>query len=283
MSSRVRIFTDSTCDLNEELLERYQIEIVPLYVIFEEDSYQDRVNIFASQLFDLVAHTGKLPKTAAPSPIDFERAFAPYIEAGEDIVYIGLSSELSSTIQNAVIAAGNFPEDRITVIDSRTLSTGIGILVLKAAQAALDGHSRTEIQSLVMTLTDKIEVSFIIDTLEYLHKGGRCSSLQHFIGSLLKIRPIVQLIDGKMQLTDKVRGKREKALNQLLENALEMKDDLDTDFMFITHAVAAEEAAFVKEQFEKRTDIKNVYITETGCVISSHCGPHTLGIVFAKK
>jgi DegV family protein with EDD domain len=281
--SRVRIFTDSTSDLPEELLQRYQIEVVPLYVIFEEQSYQDRVDIHAEQLFDFVAHTGKLPKTAAPSPDDFERAFAPFIEADEDIVFIGLSSELSSTIQNAMIAAGSFPDGRIRVIDSRNLSTGIGVLVVKAAQAALEGRSPSEIQAIVTSFFDKIEVSFIIDTLEYLHKGGRCSGVQAFLGSLLKIRPIVKVIDGSMQLTDKVRGKREKALNQLLENALAFKDDMDTDFMFITHAQAHDEAAYVKEQFELHTKVKSVFLSETGCVVSSHCGPHTLGIVFAKK
>ncbi|CAN7561800.1 DegV family protein [Paenibacillus sp. LjRoot153] len=281
--SRVRIFTDSTCDLNDELLRHYQIEVVPLYVIFEEQSFKDRVHINANQLFELVTQTGKLPKTAAPSPGDFEHAFAPFIEADEDIVYIGLSSELSSTIQNAMIAAGSFPDGRIRVIDSRNLSTGIGVLVVKAAHAALEGRSSSEIQTIVTSFIDKIEVSFIIDTLEYLHKGGRCSSVQAFFGSLLKIRPIVQVIHGAMQLTDKIRGKREKALKQLLVNALAFKDDMDTDFMFITHAQAYEEAAYVKEQFELHTNVKNVFLTETGCVVSSHCGPHTLGIVFAKK
>ncbi|OCT14329.1 fatty acid-binding protein DegV [Paenibacillus pectinilyticus] len=281
--SRVRIFTDSTCDLSEELLQRFQIEVVPLYVIFEEQSYQDRVNINAQQLFDFVTHTGKLPKTAAPAPIDFEKAFAPFIEAGEDIVYIGLSSELSSTIQNAAIAAGSFPDGRILVIDSRNLSTGIGVLVVKAAQAALEGRNQAEIKAIIEPVIGKIEVSFIIDTLDYLHKGGRCSSVQAFIGSLLKIRPIVTVIGGAMQLTDKVRGKREKALNQLLQNALAFKDEMDTDFMFITHAQAHEEAAYVKQQFELHTNVKNVFLTETGCVVSSHCGPHTVGIVFAKK
>ncbi|WNR42200.1 DegV family protein [Paenibacillus roseipurpureus] len=281
--SRVRIFTDSTCDLHAELLQRFQIEVVPLYVIFEEQTYKDGVTVNAMQLFDLVEQQDKLPKTAAPSPLDFEHAFGPVIAEGDDIVYIGLSSELSSTFQNAVIAAGSFPDDRITVIDSRTLSTGIGILVLKAAQAALEGRSREEIQALIEPMTAKMEVSFIIDTLEYLHKGGRCSSVQAFIGSLLKIRPIVKVINGTMTLTHKVRGKREKALQQLLDQALAMKEELDTDFMFITHAQALDEALYVKEQFELHTQVKNVYITETGCVISSHCGPQTLGIVFAKK
>lgn len=280
---QVRIFTDSTCDLSDELIQRYDIGKVPLYVVFDDQSYKDGVSIKPDKLFERVEGNGKLPKTAAPSPIDFERAFEGVIQAGDDIVYIGLSSELSATIQNASIAAASFPDDRVTVIDSRNLSTGIGLLVLKAAQAARDGKSSGEIRSLVESLRSRIEVEFIIDTLEYLHKGGRCSSVQHFIGSLLKIRPVVKVLDGAMTLTDKVRGKREKALAQLLNNALALKDEMDTEFLFVTHAMAEEEAAYIKEQIEQQTSVKQVYITETGCVVSSHCGPRTVGIVFAKK
>ncbi|UKS29075.1 DegV family protein [Paenibacillus sp. HWE-109] len=281
--TRVRICTDSTCDLSDELLQGYQIVSVPLYVIFEDQSYQDGVSIKADRLYELVEQTGKLPKTAAPSPADFERAFAPIIGSGDEIVYIGLSSELSSTVQNAAIAAANYPDGKVTVIDSRNLSTGIGLLVLKAAQAARDGQSSKEITEMVMSLTAKIEVEFIIDTLEYLHKGGRCSSVQHFLGSLLKIRPLVKVIDGAMTSTDKVRGKREKALDQLLNNALKHKDNMNTDFLFVTHSSAADEAAYVKQQIERHTRVKQVFITDTGCVVSSHCGPRTVGIVFAKN
>lgn len=154
-----------------------------------------------------------MPKTAAPSPIDFERAFERAMQSEEDVVYIGLSSELSSTIQNASLAAASFPDDRVTVIDSRTLSTGIGLLVLKAAHAAQEGKSSAEIKTLIESFRSHIEVAFIIDTLEYLHKGGRCSSVQHFLGSLLKIRPVVKVIDGAMTLTDKVRGNGRKRFN----------------------------------------------------------------------
>ncbi|GFZ87597.1 6-phosphogluconate dehydratase [Paenibacillus marchantiophytorum] len=281
--TRVRICTDSTCDLSDELLQSYEIVSVPLYVIFGDQSYQDGVSIKADRLYKLVDQTGKLPKTAAPSPADFVRAFAPIIGSGDEIVYIGLSSELSSTVQNAAIAAANYPDGKVTVIDSRNLSTGIGLLALKAAQAARDGQSSKEITEMVMSLTAKIEVEFIIDTLEYLHKGGRCSSVQHFLGSLLKIRPIVKVIDGAMTLTDKVRGKREKALDQLLNNALKHKDNMNTDFLFVTHSSAADEAAYVKQQIEQHTRVKQVFITDTGCVVSSHCGPRTVGIVFAKN
>ncbi|MGG1517342.1 DegV family protein [Paenibacillus oryzisoli] len=281
--SRVRIFTDSTSDLGAELLRQHEIGVVPLYVVFEDETYKDGVTMHVERLFQRVAETGKLPKTAAPSPADFENAFRPVIEAGDDIVYIGLSSEVSSTYQNAKIASDAFPEGRITVIDSRSLSTGIGMLVLTAAEAAEQGKSAGEIQSIVEGMIPKIDVEFIIDTLEFLHKGGRCSSVQHYIGSLLKIRPVVKVIDGAMTLTDKVRGKREKVLAQLLDNTLVNIDAMNTSFMFITHAKAAEEAEYVKQRIEELTGMNRVYVTEAGCVISSHCGPQTVGIVYAKK
>ncbi|MFC5453010.1 DegV family protein [Paenibacillus aestuarii] len=281
--SRIQIFTDSTCDLSEELKQAFQIEVVPLYVVFESESYQDGTTIQPKRLFELVTQTGKLPKTAAPSPADFEQAFAPYVEAGDDVVYIGLSTELSSTVQNAKVAASQFADGRVTVIDSRNLSTGIGLLVLKAAQAVQEGKSVDQIAELVEAHAAKIEVEFIIDTLEYLHKGGRCSSVQAFLGSLLKIRPVVKVINGAMMLTDKVRGKRDKALAQLLNNALAYADNMDEDFLFVTHAVASDEAAYLKKEIEQRAKVKRVVITEAGCVISSHCGPQTVGIVFAKK
>ncbi|MEW9698756.1 DegV family protein [Paenibacillus sp. SI8] len=281
--SRVYIFTDSTNDLNEELLHKYDIQVVPLYVIFEDESYRDGVTIKPEKLYERVDQTGKLPKTAAPSPIDFEQAFAPYIEAGNRIVYIGLSSKLSSTIQNATLASTQFEEGCVTVIDSRNLSTGIGLLILKAAKAAKEGLDAKQIQALIEPVVNKIEVEFVIDTLEYLHKGGRCSSVQAALGSLLKIRPLVKVMDGAMTLTDKVRGKREKALDLLLNNALSQRNQIDDEFLFITHSMAAEEAAYLKREIERQTNVKQVCITETGCVISSHCGPRTVGIVFAKK
>ncbi|UJF35906.1 DegV family protein [Paenibacillus hexagrammi] len=281
--SRIQIFTDSTCDLSLELTQRYQIGMVPLYVNFGEDTYKDGVTMKPARLFDIVASSGKLPKTAAPSPNDFYEAFAPHVARGEQVVYIGLSAELSSTIQNASLAASQFEEGQVTVIDSRNLSTGIGLLVLKAAHAAEAGSSVQEIKELIEGMTSKIEVEFIIDTLDYLHKGGRCTSLQAFIGSLLKIRPIVKVVNGAMILTDKVRGKREKALEQLLANALAQKEQMDEQVLFVTHAMAEEEANYVKRQIEQHTTVKEVMVTDTGCVVSSHCGPHTVGIVFAKK
>ncbi|WP_405082656.1 DegV family protein [Paenibacillus chitinolyticus] len=279
----IKMFTDSTNDLNPHYLKENEIGVVPLYVVFGDDSYRDGVDITPEVLYRKVEQSGKLPKTAAPSPADFEKAFRPHIEQGFDIVYIGLSSEVSSTYQNAVLTSDLFPEGRITVIDSRNLATGIGILICKAVEAAKQGRSAAEIEAMVKSFIPKVSTEFIIDTLDYLHKGGRCTSLQAFFGSLLKIRPVVQVKDGSMILTSKVRGKREKALEQLVDNALAFKHEMDPDVLFVTHSMAQEEAELVRARLLQETGVKRIEITETGCVISSHCGPQTVGIVFIKS
>lgn len=281
--ARIRVFSDSTCDLPTSLREEHQIGIVPLYVTFGEDAYRDGVEMHPIKLYQKVDETGSLPKTSAPSPGDFIQAFAPAIEAGDDIIYIGLSSGLSSTCQNARIAADEFPEGRIRVVDSLNLSTGIGQLVMKAVRAAEAGKSLAEIEQLVISAREKVETEFIIDTLDYLYKGGRCSALQNFFGSLFKIRPVVKVVNGKMILASKIRGKREKSLDQLLQNALNLKDEMDNEIIFVTHSLADEEAVQVQAVLQRETNAKQVIVSETGCVIASHCGPQTVGIVFSRK
>ncbi|GIP37189.1 DegV family protein [Paenibacillus sp. J31TS4] len=279
---QVKLFADSTCDLGAELIERYEISIVPLYVVFEDRTYKDGVDIVPSELFRLVEAKGTLPKTAAPSPADFMEKFAPYIEQGRDILYISLSSELSSTNQNARIAAGQFPEGRISVIDSRNLTTGIGLLLLRAARLAEQGASLAAITEEVNALRGKVETQFVIDTLDYLHKGGRMSGLASFIGSLLKIRPIVKVTDGKLGLHAKVRGKREKAIDQMLSEMLADRDAIDPETAFVAHAADPETAVEIRELLLQK-GFRHVLLAEAGCVISSHCGPRTVGVILMRR
>ena len=278
--NKIKIFTDSTSDLAKEQIVRYGIGIVPLYVNFDQETYKDGTELQADHLFRMVEEKQKLPKTASPSPADFIAAFEPFITGGYDILYIGLSSELSSTCQNASIAADEFAWGRIRVFDSLNLSSGIGLQVMKASKAAESGKSMAQIEAMLDSLRPKVETEFIIDTLDYLYMGGRCSSLQHFFGNMLKIRPVVKVVEGKMILASKIRGKREKALQQLLDNALANKDQMDKELVFVTHAKAEEEALYLKEQLLKETGAEDVVITEAGCVISSHCGPQTVGILY---
>jgi len=278
----IRIFSDSTSDLPAELIEQYGIGIVPLYVVFEDQTYRDGVDLTPSQLFDKVARQGKLPKSAAPSPADFGQAFAPYIEKGERILYISLSSELSSTYQNARIAADDFDPGSVTVFDSLNLSTAIGIQVLQAARLAEAGLEIDEIVRRLERMRPEVETEFAIDTLEYLHKGGRCSGMQNLIGSLLSIRPIIKVNDGKMTPAYKVRGKREKAIDKMLQNLLVNKDRIDGPVV-VVNAHAEKDAIQMREFILRETNVTEVLMPSAGCVISTHCGPGTIGLMYAKK
>lgn len=280
--SNVKIFTDSTSDLTPEILKDLDISVVPLYVNFDEHSFIDGVNITTKELYEKIEEEGKLPKTAASSPANFHNAFKPFIDEGKDIVFIGLSSELSSHLQNASIAAGEFPEGRIHIVDSLNLSSAIGLLVMKAADFAAKGMSAGEVAEKTRQLVPKVKTAFVIDTLDYLHKGGRCSAIQSFVGGMLKVRPIVKVVDGKMILGQKLMGKREKALNTMLNNVIKDKDNIDTDRVMVTHSIS-DDADYLKAELSKNINAKEIIVTQAGCVISSHCGPNTIGILYIEK
>ncbi|HQI15752.1 MAG TPA: DegV family protein [Bacillota bacterium] len=279
----VRVMSDSTCDLSPELTEKHGISIVPLYVIFNGDSYRDGIDIKTDELYKIVERLNILPRTSAPSPSDFCKAFSNYIEKGEDIIYIGLSSELSATVQNARIAAQEFPEGRIEVIDSRNLSTGIGLLVMKAVDFAEKGLGVSEIAENIRGLVPQVRTRFVINTLDYLCKGGRCTALESFIGGLLNIRPIIAVEEGRMILEEKIRGKKEKALKSMLENTLADRDIIDTRRVFVTHSLAEEEAVYLKSVLEQRLEGTEIITASAGCVISSHCGRGTTGILYMRS
>jgi DegV family protein with EDD domain len=281
--SNIKIFTDSTSDLSQELIEQYDISIIPLYVNFGEKSYKDGVEITAEELFKKVDEYNRLPMTSAPSPSDFHDAFKPFIDQGKDILYIGLSSKLSSTIQNANIAAGEFPENRLSIIDSLNVSLGIGLLVLKAADYARKGMTLKEISSIIQEKVSKLRVFFIIDTLEYLQKGGRCSSLQSLVGGILKIKPVIKMEDGKVILWEKLRGKREKGLAELISKVLKDKDKIDLERIVLAHSMCFGDAVYIKTELKAKLNANQILIGNTGCVISSHCGPKTVGIIYMIK
>lgn len=279
--NKVKLFTDSTCDLSDQLLTQNNIAVVPLYITFDQASYKDRVDMTTEELYSKVDELDMLPKTSAPTPVDFFDAFKPYINEGYDIVYIGLSSKLSSTIQNAYLAAQQFQEGRVQVIDSLNLSTGIGILVLKAADMLKAGLTSAEIADSIRQLVPKVQTAFTIDTFEYLYKGGRCTAIQGLIGGMLKIKPITKLEDGKIILADKQRG-RKKALAALLDDINENIGALDEARVFVTHSMAEEDAAYLEQELQAM-GVKNILTTSAGCVISSHCGKETIGIIYLIK
>jgi DegV family protein with EDD domain len=276
----MEIFTDSCADLSPELIKRFKIHVVPLGVILGENTYSDGVDISPQQLFDQVKVVGKLPTTSAPSQGAFMQAFSPFDSA----IYIGISSKLSASHQNALVAANNLPGKDIRVVDSLNLSTGIGLLVLKAAELRDEGKTIDDIEKTIQNLTARVNTSFVIDTLDYLFMGGRCTSMEHLMGSLLKIRPVIEVLpDGTMDVKEKISGSRKKALDSMLVDFKRKLPNIDLDRVFITHPNSDEDALYLKEELLKLAPIKEVCITHAGSTISSHCGPNCIGILFMSK
>ncbi|HEX2978775.1 MAG TPA: DegV family protein, partial [Anaerolineaceae bacterium] len=272
----VHIFSDSTSDLSPELLERFGVRIIPLSVFIAGKTYQDRVDITPQQLFDLVETQKQLPKTSAPAVSEFIHLFDT---PSGDNIYIGISSKLSGTVQNAILAAQAPEGARTRVIDSLNLSTGIGLLVLRAAEAAQNGCTAAQIENDILATVPKVRTSFVIDTLEYLHKGGRCTTLQSIASSLLKIRPVIEVRpDGTLGIKDKVRGSRSKALQSMLDDFKKNLPKIDPHRVFITHTGCDADAEFLQSEIQKMLPAAEVCITTAGSVIASHCGPDTIGI-----
>jgi DegV family protein with EDD domain len=281
--TKIKLFTDSTCDLTDELLEKYDISVVPLYVHFNEDAFKDRVEINTEELYKKVDQYGTLPMTAAPSPGDFYSAFKPFVDEGREILYIGISSFISSTVQNATIAKGDFENAKIEIVDTFNLSTAEGLLLFKAAEFIDKGMKLEEIAEALRDMTPRLRTSFVVDTLDYLYKGGRCSAVQHFFSSLLKIRPIIKIEDGKMTVGEKVRGKMEKALDLMIEDVLSRKGRIDSNRIFLPHSLAQSSVDYVTAVLEKELDNPEFIVSGTGCVVSSHCGKGTLGLIYLEE
>ncbi len=276
----VKIITDSTADLSETLIERYRITVVPLSVYLDGETYKDGVDIDDQKIFELVSRGGEFPKTAAPSIAEFFQVF----QGPQECFYVGISSQLSSTVANAVLAAERAGRERVRVLDSLNLSTGIGLLALKAAELAAQGRSVDEIAAAVSALVPKVRTTFIIETLEYLYLGGRCTSMENVIGSLLKIRPVVEVKpDGSLGIKSKLRGTRKKALDSLLEDFAANLESVDLQRVFITHTGCERDAEYLKEEIRRISSPGEICITLAGSVIASHCGPDTIGVLYLVK
>ena len=283
MKSNVVIMTDSTADLSKELLEIYDIHSIPLYVRFGDEIYKDGIDITTPELYQKVSVTNLLPQTAAPSPGDFYQAFKPLIDAGKDIVYIGIGSTISGTIQSARVAALEFPENRIFIIDSKNLSSGIALLVLKAKDLRDKGRSARVIYEKITDIVPKVRSQFAIQTLEYLYKGGRATGLQALMGSMLRIKPIIKVLDGKLGVDKKAFGKMSRALDMMLEEYLSLGDKIDLDYVMITHSLADKHAIYMMDIVKNKLNPKHLIESHAGCVISSHCGEGTIGILYIER
>lgn len=276
----VNILTDSTADLGQALTEKHHIQTVPLYVTLADKVYSDGVNINNTLLFQSVKDTGQLPKTSAPSVMDFQK----YFEQPGETVYIGLSSQLSATVQNALQAQETCPPGKVFVIDSLNLSTGIGLLALKACDLRDAGLEAVEIDRQVKALIPKIRTSFVVETLEYIYKGGRCSAVENLMGTFLHIRPVINVRpDGTLGVKGRTRGSRQKAFDFMLDDFRDNLPEIDLQRVFITHTGCDADADYLKQELLKIAPIQNIYITMAGSVIASHCGPDTIGILYMLK
>ena len=278
---KIKITCDSTCDLTSHLYVQNQVEVLPLGISLGDEFRQDGVNITSDELFSYVNSSGELPKTAAPSIGEYENVFRKCTDRGYRVIHISLSSELSASYQNACLAAEEV--GNVNVVDSRSLSSGSGLLVLIAAEMASSGMSAEAIVKALDQKKEYLDVSFVLQTLEYLHKGGRCSGLTSYGASVLKLRPEIQVVDGKMQVGKKYRGELERSIFAYIRGRLEGKSDIDHRRIFITHSgVPQHLVEKVKELVKELQPFQEVIESRAGCAISSHCGPNCLGVLFFK-
>ena len=281
----VKIISDSTCDLSQELIKENDIEIIPLLVTFNEDTFQDGVDIDAKKIYEEVSKRGVLPKTSAVSALVLEERFKKWVEEGYEVIYTGISSKMSSTFNNAIIAAKEVGEDKVFVVDSKNLSTGIGLTLLKACRDRDKGLSAKEIVNNMEYNIARVKAQFAIETMEYLHKGGRCSGIARFAATLLRIKPIIFVRDGSMSVGKKPLGKIKVSLDAMLKMLEEDKNNnnVDPEFIFVTDAIAPESREYLIPKVKEMFPNTNVYSTIAGGVIASHCGPGTIGILYICK
>ncbi len=278
----VRIISDSTCDLCPELLEKYEIAILPLHILLGEEEYEDGRNITIEEIYAWSEAHKETPKTSAPSIESAVTLFAPYIERGDEIVCFSISGSMSASGNIMRMAAEQLEaESRIHVIDSQNLSTGIGLLVVEAAVMAKEGRTSEEIVQRMEELIPRVRASFVVDTLVYLHRGGRCSGLAAMAGGALKLHPRIQVSDGAMQSGKKYRGSIDKVIMSYVRDMEEELKAADRTRVFITHSGCDREVVEQVREYLKSLDVfSEIWETRAGGVISSHCGPGTLGVLF---
>lgn len=279
--ARIKITADTVCDLSEELKQRYGISTVPLYVTRGDETLRDGIEITQNEVFLHYRTTGKLCTTSAVNVEDFYRFFRQQLEDADELIMITISSEFSSCYQNACIAAEEF--GNVYVVDSRNLSTGEGLVAVAAAKLAEEGLSAAEIVTkLRMEVIPKVDASFFVANVEYLHKGGRCSSVAALGANLLRLKPCIDVIDGKMKVTKKYRGNLEKCVKEYVKDRL-TDIAVDDDLIFVTHTAGLATASLAADEIKQHKKFKEVAITDAGCTVACHCGEDTLGILFIRK
>lgn len=279
---KVKITCDSTCDLSPEIYERYQVSVIPLCITMDDRLFRDGVDVQPKELFSYVEETGMLPTSSAISIGEYADFFRPFVEDGYEVVHINLSGELSSSHRNACIAAQEV--ENVHIVDSRSLSTGSGHLVILAAELASAGYDGASIAKALEEKKDHLDVSFVLQTLDYLHKGGRCSGLARFGANVLKLRPEIVMENGSLHVGRMYRGSMEKTILDYIRGRLETADELSYDRIFVTHSgVPAEIVEKAVALIKELRPFVEVIETVAGSTISCHCGPNCLGVLFFRK
>lgn len=281
MNKKVKIISDSTCDLSKELVQRYDIDILPLHILLGDKEYEDGV-ITPDEIFAWSDDNKTTPKTSAPAITEAVELMRPYVEEGREIVCFSISESMSTSGNVMRLAAGELDADElVTVIDSANLSTGIGLLVIEAAIMADKGCSASEIKARMEELKPYVRASFVVDTLTYLYRGGRCSAVAAMAGSVLKLHPRIVVENGAMDAAKKYRGKLSSVIMSYTKDMEEQLKNARPDRVFITHSGCDRQIVDnVREYLESLWIFDEILETRAGGVISSHCGPGTLGVLF---
>jgi DegV family protein with EDD domain len=281
---KIKITTDSTCDLSEELLKKNNIGVIPLHILMGGKDYLDRIDIGVGDIFNHVDAGGEISTTSAIPPYEYEAFFSKALDGYDALIHVNLSSKISSCHSNATLAAQQFKD--VFVVDSLNLSTSQGLVAIEAARLAADRQYPIEdILSHLATLIQNLESSFVINRLDYLHKGGRCSAVAALGANLLNLKPCIEVSDGMMHVGKKYRGTYEKCIRQYVKDRLENRADIDYDTVLLTYTLGTASFAIdaAKEMIAQYGHFNNFLENQAGCTISSHCGPDTLGVLFARK
>ena len=282
MAIPVHICADSTVDLSPELVERFGITVLPMLVTLDGDTRLDGIEVVPQDLFAYTQKTGQLAKTAAQSSAYYADRFRELTQDGGAVIHFTISASMSSAYNFACLAAEEF--ENVYVVDSMNLSTGIALLVLKAAEMAAAGDDAQTIVSAINVLRTKVDASFVVDTLEFLHKGGRCSTIAMLGANVLKLKPCIQVKDGAMDVGKKYRGRMSAVLRDYVADALHDPDDIDLSRVFVTHTCGDDPlVGEIVEQVKSTLPFEEVLTTTAGCTVSAHCGPGTLGVLFIRK
>ncbi len=287
MAEKIKLIADSTIDLSEELVKELDVHVVPLVMSFEDDekTYRDGIDITTDDIKKHVEETGKLPLTSAVGPGVYQEIFNEYIKEGYSIIYTGIGSKLSANFQSVMIGKNTCSNsEKITLIDSNNLSSGSGLLLFKIRDLLKEGKTREEVKKICdEEITPNIRSSFCVATTDYLVKGGRCSAITGFFAKILTIKPIIKVINGKLEVGKKPIGTINTAIMTIYQDMMKVISDVDQNYLMITHFDSDPAEAYIRDIIEKTCKFKHIYATHAGCIISSHCGPGTIGLLYVLK